>query len=421
MGRRKTGGGITGVEPRATSIRISFTWQGTFFRETVPLAPTPANLKHAARLKANVDRAITSGAFSFAEYFPKSKHAPKAAEPDTFRVYAKRYLASITDLAEGTQREYGLRLARWTAALGDTLIPNLRYSQIEALIGEMAYASNGTRNNALIPLRGVLGMAVEDGVIAVSPAMRVRTAAVQQKQPDPFSLPEVDQILGYMSAVYPLQVWAYFAFAMYTGARPEELVELKWSDVDWEHSTINISRARSRGGAVKATKTYQVRDVELVSRAVEALRVAQQHPLDGDDHIFWSPVTGCPWHTEAPLRRTYWYPMIKALGLRKRTPYHCRHTYATMHIMAGAAPSWIADQLGHKSLAMLLNVYAKWLSRADHGREKAKLEAVLAVAAAAAAASTAASSTATVITHLSPPSGGSAPEGQQTGAGAQLA
>lgn len=46
--------------------------------------------------------------------------------------------------------------------------------------------------------------------------------------------------------------------------------------------------------------------------------------------------------------------------------------------MACANPACIAQQMGHKNAKILFSAYAKWIDGADRGREKAKMEAVLA-------------------------------------------
>ena len=43
--------------------------------------------------------------------------------------------------------------------------------------------------------------------------------------------------------------------------------------------------------------------------------------------------------------------------------------------MAGANPAWVARQMGHKSLKMFFEVYARWIDRADKGLEKARMAA----------------------------------------------
>jgi integrase len=50
-----------------------------------------------------------------------------------------------------------------------------------------------------------------------------------------------------------------------------------------------------------------------------------------------------------------------------------RHTYATVGLMSGAKPAFLADQLGH-SLRVFFDVYAKWISSRDDKLEMAKVD-----------------------------------------------
>ncbi len=51
-----------------------------------------------------------------------------------------------------------------------------------------------------------------------------------------------------------------------------------------------------------------------------------------------------------------------------------RHTYATQLIMRALPLSYVAAQVGHKSVAMVEKTYSKWL-RQDGGHAKRKLDA----------------------------------------------
>ena len=70
----------SGVEVRETSIRIIFSFQGKQRKETLcldnePLSPTPANIKYATRVAAEVRDKVRAGLFSYSEYFPNSPRA----------------------------------------------------------------------------------------------------------------------------------------------------------------------------------------------------------------------------------------------------------------------------------------------------------------------------------------------------------
>lgn len=56
--------------------------------------------------------------------------------------------------------------------------------------------------------------------------------------------------------------------------------------------------------------------------------------------------------------------------------YSTRHTFATIALMAGIVPAYIAGQLG-RSVQMLLERYARWIPGADNGAAKAALAAAL--------------------------------------------
>lgn len=96
-----------------------------------------------------------------------------------------------------------------------------------------------------------------------------------------------------------------------------------------------------------------------------------------EGEVFENPLTGEPWADEQRQRRAYWTPALRALGLRHRDAYQCRHTFATTLLMGGVNPAYIARQLGHASLAMVFKVYTRWLDGADKGAEAAKANAVL--------------------------------------------
>ena len=54
-----------------------------------------------------------------------------------------------------------------------------------------------------------------------------------------------------------------------------------------------------------------------------------------------------------------------------------RHTYATMAIMAGASPIYVARQMGNGP-RIVFKHYARRIEAADRGRERAKIDKYLA-------------------------------------------
>lgn len=372
MGRARRGGG---VEPRGETIRISFMWQGRRCRETLKIKPTGQNIKAATRLAAEIDGAIALGRFSYAKFFPDSDKAHAVTTETLFGDYADRWLKTVT-LEHGTTKQYTGAVAKvWKPALGATPLAEIKHSDIKAVIATRRAAVSGkTINNDLIPLRAMLDEAVADGLLAASPARLIKNLKHQSPPPDPFTVEEMEAILADLAEHAPTHVHAYFEVAFLSGMRPSEQIIARWARVDWAGSCLRIDRAVTRGHE-KGTKTNTVRDVDLTPRALAA--VTRMKPFTfmkgPDTPIFCHPATGRPWTNDQYQRVTYFQPVLRRLGIRMRDAYQCRHTYATMGLMGGLNPAYLARQLGHKNAQMLFKVYAKWIDGADKGREASRL------------------------------------------------
>ncbi len=372
-----------GIEARENAIRLQFQWRGQRCRETLSLAPTPANLKYAQRLRGEILRKIEFGQFNYAEYFPNSKRlqklgigSPKAVS-SLFGELAEQWLAASSHLAKSTLEGYRKTLTlHLMPSLAARPITEITYGELSGLLGSHTWGSMKTRNNTAIPLRRIFDTAFLDGLIPVNPAARLRNQKVQKAPPDPLTIDELNKVLALMGERWPEQVQNYFEFAFFTGLRTSELIALRWGDIDSQACLARVQRAKVRG-EVKGTKTQQVRDVELNSRALQALHRQKAHTLLMDADIFHNPTTNQPYNDDKPPRIRYWTPALKLLGLRHRDAYQTRHTFATLNLMAGANPMWVSRQLGHTSMKMLLEVYSRWIDQADRSRERNKLEVML--------------------------------------------
>ncbi len=69
--------------------------------------------------------------------------------------------------------------------------------------------------------------------------------------------------------------------------------------------------------------------------------------------------------------------MICGRGFDSRRLHQMRHTYATLAIMAGASPIYVARQMDNCP-RIVFKHYARWIESADRGRERAKIDAFLA-------------------------------------------
>jgi hypothetical protein len=79
------------------------------------------------------------------------------------------------------------------------------------------------------------------------------------------------------------------------------------------------------------------------------------------DHLFFLE-DGRP-ISDPEIARWRWSESIKALNIRRRGPYHTRHSSVTWQLMLGKNLLWVAKQHGH-SVEVMLRMYAAWLEGA---------------------------------------------------------
>lgn len=374
----KTGGG---VEARDNSIRIHFTWSGQARKETLrthgePMAPTPANIKYAHRLAQEIRDKIKFGTFNYAEYFPASATAT-TGQGVTLSQRLDLWLGVQTDKAGATLKGYRVAVEFWKSTIGSKPIRAVVHSDILTALSTKPEWSGKTRNNKTSVLRLALLLALRDGVIQTNPIDGLESAEHQRPEPDPFSVEEAEAIIAALAARGDHEVSRYFGFKFYTGLRTSESLGLQWSSIDWRKGTLTVADAVVLGEYQYKTKTNQVRHVQLNSRALQFLK--EQKPatfLHPAGWIFPDPRTGERWTDDEPPRELYWRPCLKRIGMRYRSPYETRHTYATMMLMAGVAPAFAARQMGH-SVETFLRKYARWIDGGQNAIEMGKLEGLL--------------------------------------------
>lgn len=363
--------GRNGLEIRPKSVRIRFTYQGklhvkTLKQNSAPLLPTPANLKYAARVAAEIQQRIKLDAFSMAEFFPDD--APPVA--GTVIELIERWMDTLR-VQPSTLHGYRNALTFWRRAMPSTMLAKLKHSDILAATASRPDLSGKTLNNYLAVLRQALALAEKDGLISKNPAEGIPAFAHQKPPANPFTRAEADAIVEHFARKHPGAVHNLVEFWIWTGLRTGELAGLKWKNVDLAGARILVKEAIVEKQEKDTTKTNVARWVHLNSRALDAIKRQQAHTKTG--RVFMEPRAVAPWYDDQKFCRTYWRPALKALGIKYRRPYNMRHTYATAMLMSGMTPAFCARQLGH-AVEVFLNTYARWLDGDQDAREMQMLE-----------------------------------------------
>jgi integrase len=352
-----------------TSIEITFTYQGKRCRERIALKPTAANLQAAERHRAAILDAIARGTFDYAVTFPESKHALARTSALGTATTLESWLATWLDRSKPTLKASTYithkRIARrLTEGLGQHTLTALRWRDIRQWVEDQKVGGK-TANNLLSVLRSALQVAVDDDLIEASPLdghrlKRPKSDPHPGDEIDPFSSEERAAILAAAEG----QERNLIQFAMWTGLRISELCALDWSDVDLVGGTVRITRALTQlAKDPEAPKTAAGRrTVKLLSPARDAILAQRVYTETTGKAVFQNPRTNARWPGDLTFRQGAWTRILRNAEVRYRYPYQLRHTYASMMLMAGEKPQWLATQLGHRDWTFTARTYARWIA-----------------------------------------------------------
>jgi integrase len=296
---------------------------------------------------------------------PDERHAP------LFEAFATQWTEeSRSGWKPATLQQYQQVLkSQLTPAFGELRVTQVTESRVRQAITKWQDGGLGPRriNLALLVLKMILRTARRRRWLREDPLLSVKMLREPRTEVDPLGPEEIQSFLG----ACPKWWRPYFAVAFWTGARPNELAALRWGAIDWAGSRFRITAGRYRGVESAPKTPGSVRDVDMLPPVVEALRAhkAQQAKArleaglgaaePGADYTFTGPEGGLL--NINNLRDHAWYGTLKAAGLRRRTMYQTRHSFASNALAAGEAPSWVAAMLGHTTPEMLFTVYSRFI------------------------------------------------------------
>jgi integrase len=176
-------------------------------------------------------------------------------------------------------------------------------------------------------------------------------------KPDPFTAEERDVILKHFrqkrAFYYP-----FVATLFGTGARPSEIIALRWGDIDLRSGTLSICKSYYMG-EVGPTKTVaSERVIPLGMPVIEAIKAIKPLHVTEMDLVFKN-IEGRP-IDEDKWRKKYWYRALRACNTRPRKFYATRHTFISDALSQGANIKWLAEYCG-TSVAMIEKHYGRYI------------------------------------------------------------
>ena len=216
---------------------------------------------------------------------------------------------------------------------------NLRTDHFQAVVD--SFVAKGRSHSSADKLRQLIGQmsqwALREEIVTTNFAQFIKLPERVKKEKEIFSQEEIEKLWesGNDAAKITLML-------IFTGMRIGELFTL---DVDKVYEKYCIGGEKTEAGKNRIIPIpSEVRSLFSYFK--------EQAPVNG------LLINGYEGNREvANFRARDYYPMIKMLGIKKKTPHSTRHTYASMAVKAGVRPELLQKILGHADYGTTANEY----------------------------------------------------------------
>ena len=232
----------------------------------------------------------------------------------------------------------------------------------------------GQSNNSIIKhfcvLRGVFSDAYRLNVIPTNPCDRVRMPSKQKHEGHAYNQ-ELSKRL--ISTVENDPLKPCIMLALHLGLRRSECLGLRWSDIDFDASSVHIQNTVVRVNTLveledtksKSSNSIMEMQEELRDYLIELRKKQEQNKAacgasyaDTNGEV----VHVCVWPDGRLFSPDYvsdhFKRILKKAGLPKITFHELRHTSGSLLLNAGANPKQIQKHLRHSNISTTFDVYA---------------------------------------------------------------
>jgi len=282
-----------------------------------------------------------------------------------------------THVSPHSRERYRFALDHVRRHLGGRLLQKLRPADLAAFYAALARTGLAPRTIKLVHsvLHRALGQAKTWGIIRDNPAELAKPAKAPDRET---SMLQPDQAAVLLERLRGKPLYLIASLALGTGMRRNEMLGLRWGDVDLDAGRLTIERALEQtvahGIRTKGPKTkHGRRTISLPAHLVAELR---QHWREQQEQRLAAGLGKAP--DSAPVFATIdgghlspnaitkaWPVAMAAIGMPAITLHSLRHTHASMLIASGLDILTISRRLGHSSPTITLSVYGHLIHGGD--------------------------------------------------------
>ena len=266
-------------------------------------------------------------------------------------------------------------------------LTDISFDQVQRFVAELSEdVSVKTVHNCVVLLRVMLvgkkgASAIKRGFVRHDPTKGVELPARKHEKIVPLTREQVWKLIDAAKEVGGVGHGIVFMDA-FTGLRRNEILALRFTDIDWLNREVVVSKAISKfqandgahkwlwkiGGPKSMKSNRRVALPESVIELLSGLRQTSKEPegliFPGTDDCLMDPDY---------FNAEIFAPIAKHAGMEGVRFHDLRHFFASMLISQGESPKYVCDQMGHSSIQITLDTYGHLFPQARR-EASAKLE-----------------------------------------------
>jgi integrase len=295
---------------------------------------TEMNLAEARRRAKTIKASIVMGAD------PRGEVRAQKAVPTLTAFFTESYLPNAKPRKRSWKKDEGLFTMYVKEKFGQRRLNELRKLEVSEYHGSLLEKnlSHATADHVIKLLRQMMNKAVEWDVIPVSPISGIKLFNKDNRLENYLDHADLQRLLAVLDTDQNRGVCTVALFLLSTGARLNEALAAKWSDIDIGTKVWRIS--------AETSKSKRVRSVPLNDSALEILEVLKKGNDERDrQHLFISEKTG----ERLGNVHKVWDRLRNKAGLPKLRLHDLRHQFASFLVNNGRTLYEVQKILGHSS------------------------------------------------------------------------
>jgi integrase len=292
---------------------------------------------------------LKTDALNFLKSFNPEKTEPVKPIVKNFNSLKSEVLKYAgTNFKRKTVFEYQNVLTLFSEIAGYKLLSEISVLDAERFKTErLKSVKPATLNKDIGTLRAVFNYALKLKWIYENPFRSVKKVSRPDNENLSFSTPELYLL---MDAIKESKLRTFILFALYTGCRLSEIINLQYKDIDLKRDLIIIRNKENF-----STKTGKIRQIPLNNSIRELIKelfpdnsIIELNRHNPECYVFQKE-NGYKYNPDYVTHKFKQY--LRKAGINERFHFHClRHTFITSLINAGVNINYVKEIAGHSTI-----------------------------------------------------------------------